>query len=544
MRLPSPNALLFCAGFVCTLLLAGCGRPETNVERGNRNQELYLGLGADPAALDPHLVSGVTENYVLLALLEGLVTRHPETLEIEPGVARDWDVSEDLRRYTFHFDPEARWSNGDRVRPEDFVFSFKRILHPELGAPYASMLYPMRGAKAFNKGDITDFKKVGVRAPDSRTLVIELEEPTPFFLGLLTHFTWWPVHPPTILKHGSMTDRISNWTKPGNFVGNGPFTLESWQLNAAVEVRKSSSYRDTEDVELNAIHFLPVKDDTEERAFRAGYIHIASTVPTHRIEWYRENRPENIRFDDYLGTYYYALNTRRPPLDDPRIRKALAYSINRGELTEHILLGGQKPAYNFTPPGTGGYEPEPQFRYDPERARALLAAAGFPEGRGLPTLELLYNTSESHRSIALAIQQMWRSELGIDVRLLNQEWKAYLSTRQERNFDILRAGWIGDYDDPSTFLELILPDNGNNHSGWEDPEYERILKTAARTPAGTERKRLFARAEARLMEAMPVIPIYFYVRSLLIDEAVRGWSSNILDYHPYTDISLREPETR
>lgn len=534
-----PLILLFCA--LSLVGHPGCSDSRSNVERGNAANELYIGLGTEPSALDPQITTGLTELYVMVALFEGLATIDAATGEIRPGVAQSWEISEDGLRYIFHFDPKARWSNGAPVTAQDFLFSFERILSPALGAPYAYMLYPMRGAKAFNRGELKDFSEVGARAPDPATLIIELETATPYFLSLLTHNTWWPVHPPTILKHGTMTTRISEWTKAKNFVGNGPFTLKHWRLNSSIYAQRNPYYRAPETVGLNGIHFLPIEMDAEERAFRAGYLHITSSVPIHRIDWYRAHMPERMRFDTALGVYYYMLNTERPPLDDPRVRQALAYSINREELTEHILKAGQKPAYNFTPPNTGGYNAQAKLPYDPERARQLLAEAGYPGGQDFPTFELLYNTSESHRTLAVAIQQMWKRELGIDVSLYNQEWKAYLATRQAGNFDILRAAWFGDYDDPNTFLSLGESDNGNNHTNWRSPEYDALLQQAARTLDPEARRAIFQKAEALLIEAMPVIPIYFYVTSKLIDPSVQGWYPNILDYHPYQAITLQTP---
>lgn len=523
---------------VVLLALCACGPGQSNVQTGNADQELYIGIGTEPEGLDPHLVTGVTEHYVLLSLLEGLTTVHPKTLEIEPGVAERWEVSDDGLQYTFYLDPEARWSNGDPVTSGDFLFSFERILTPALGAPYAYMLYSIKNAEAFNKGELQDFAEVGVKAPDPRTLTFKLAAPTRYFLSLSTHYTWWPVHPPSVLAHGGMTDRISKWTKPGNFVGNGPFALETWRLNHSIQVTKNAHYRDAESVRLNGIHFLPISMDTEERAFRADQLHITSTVPIPRIDWYRKNAPDRMHFDTYLGVYYYLLNTAREPLDDPRVRKALAYAIDREALTEHVLKAGQQPAYHFTPPNTGGYTAAAKLPYDPELARELLAEAGFPGGAGFPKLELLFNTSESHRTVAVAIQQMWQSELGVEVSLYNQEWKVYLASRKERNFDIARAAWIGDYVDPNTFLSLGASDNGNNHSNWGNARYDALIREAARTQDPTARLQLFQEAETILMDEMPVIPIYFYVRSTLINEAVRGWYPNILDYHPYQDVWL------
>jgi oligopeptide transport system substrate-binding protein len=509
------------------------------VERGISEQVLYIGIGSEPEGLDPHLVSGVTEHYVLLSLFEGLTTVDPKTLDILPGVAESWTISDDGLSYTFHLDSEAMWSNGDSVSAHDFVFSYERILSPKLGAPYAYMLYSIKGAEAFHKGQTDSFSTVGVEALDARTLKIQLHSVTPYFLSLPTHFTWWPVHPPTILKHGAMTDRISKWTQPKHFVGNGPFALKSWRLNNGISVVQNSFYRAADRLKLNGIEFLPINLETEERAFRAGQIHITSGVPTARIDWYRSNRPESIRFDPYLGVYYYLVNTEKAPLSDKRVRQALAYAINRESLTEYVLKGGQKPAYHFTPPNTGGFTADRNFTYDPERARALLAEAGFPKGDNFPEIELLYNTSESHKIVAEAIQQMWKQELGITIRLHNQEWKVYLDSRQKGDFDIARAAWIGDYLDPYTFLGLGISDSGNNHSGWKDAPFDQLLTQATQTLDNDERFELFQKAEDRLIEAMPFIPIYFYVRSLLIDSSVQGWHSNILDYHPYQFISLK-----
>lgn len=525
---------------LCALcVLCGCDSRRTNVERGNAARELYFGIGTEPAGLDPHLITGLTELHVTVALFEGLATFNSETSELEPGVARSWEISEDGLTYTFHIDPKARWSNGDRVTSQDFLYSFQRILSPALGGPYAYMLFDMKHAEAFNKGELKDFSKVGARAPDEATLVIEIKQPTPYFLSLLTHYTWWPVHPPTIEKHGGMTERISEWTKPENFVGNGPFTLESWRINSSLFAKKNPLYRDPDSVWLNGIHFLPIQVDTEERAFRAGHLHLTSTVLPHRIDWYRKNMPERMRFDTALGVYYYMLNTSREPLNDPRVRKALAYSINREAIAEHVLKAGQKPAYHFTPPNTGGsYNAEARLVYDPELARKLLAEAGYPEGKGFPEFEILYNTSEAHRSIAVAIQQMWKQELGIDVKLFNQEWKVYLSTRESGEFDILRAAWFGDYDDPNTFLSLGESDNGNNHTNWNNPKYDGLIEDAGREQDPEKRLRIFQEAEAILLEEMPVVPIYFYVTSRLIHPSVRGWHPNILDYHPYQAVRL------
>lgn len=537
MRLP----LLYFSLVLLWICCISCSEFESNVERGARNQELYYGLGTEPATIDPHLSTGLTEFNVMLALFEGLVNIDAASGKIVPGVASSWQQSEDGLRYTFHLNPAARWSNGDPVHAGDFCFAYQRILSPTLGAPYAYMLYPIRGAKAFHTGKTDQFATVGVHAKNDLTLEIELEQATPYFLSLLTHNTWWPVHPKTILAHGSPSDRLAPWTQPENFVGNGPFSLQAWRLKHRLSVKKNPFYHGRNAVKLKGIHFLPIEQNAEERAFRADYLHLTSSVPIHRIEWYRKHLPDHMRTEPALAVYYYVFNTAKPPLDDPRVRQALAYAVNREALTQHILKAGQVPAYHFTPPNTSTYSIAPQFQHDPELARSLLAEAGYPNGLGFPEFELTYNTSESHRTLAVAIQQMWQKELGIQVHLYNQEWKAYLATREAKDFELLRAAWFGDYNDPYTFLSLAESDNGNNPSNWADPRYDHWMQLAATTSDPQERLRYFQEAEQYLMEAMPFMPLYFYVTNRLVHPSLVGWYPHILDYHPYQSLSIKSP---
>jgi len=532
---------LACAG------LAGCGKgrphrqtatvaPETATPA---SRVLVLGNGAEPKGLDPHLVTGVAEHNILSALLEGLAAEDPRTLAPVPGAAERWEVSADGLTYTFHLRAEGRWSKGDPVRASDFVYSFRRMLSPGLAAEYAYMLYPLKNAKAFNQGALTDFAAVGAVATDDRTLVLTLEHPTPYLLQLLSHTAWLPVHPPTIEQHGQIDQRNTPWTRPENWVGNGPFVLDRWEINRELAVRPNPHYWDAASVHLDGIRFLPIEStDTEERAFRDGAIHVTQSVPLHRIESYRREHPEQIRFDPYLGTYFFRFNTRARPLQDPRVRRALALSIERRQLTEFILKGGQQPAFCFTPPNTGGYSSPAAFEYSLDAARRLLADAGFPEGKGFPPLELLYNTSEQHRIIAEAVQQMWKTGLGVDVQLVNQEWKVYLDTVRRGDYQIARGSWIGDYNDPNTFLDMWVSGGGNNRTGWANPDYDRLVEAAAGEPDPARRLGLFGQAESILMAEMPIAPVYFYVRTMLIQPCVRGWYPTLLDHHPYKHVSL------
>ncbi|MCE9614906.1 MAG: peptide ABC transporter substrate-binding protein [Lentisphaerae bacterium] len=521
------------------LTVTACARRETPVQAGNRDQILHIGNLSEPQDLDPHTITGVQEHHVLFALLEGLVTEDPKDLHPTPGVAERWTVSDDGCVYTFFLRPDSRWSNGDPVTAADFLFSFQRILSPNLGAPYAYMLFVIKGAEAFNRGEAQDFATVGARAIDPHTLEITLTAPVPYFLTTLNHHSWYPVHPPTILKFGAIDQIGLPWTKAGNFVGNGPFTLQSWAPGDKIVVRKSSNYWDRANIRLNEIHFYAIGDNNiEERSFRAGQLHVTGTVPIDRIAYYQKEHPELLRLDPYLGTYYYLLNTTRPPLNDVRVRRALAMAVDRARLVRYVTLGGETPAFNFTTPDTAGYTSRARLPFEPKTAQQLLAEAGFPGGQNFPKLELLYNTSDAHGRIAQAIQQMWKETLGIEVQLVNMEWKVYMAQTDQHKYDIARAGWIGDYADPNTFLDMWVTGGGNNRAVWSNPEYDRLIAEAARTRDTTARFECFQRAEQLLMDEAPILPLYFYKSKSLVAPSVRGWYPNLLDRHPYNRVYL------
>ena len=525
------------------LLLVGCGGGEdglTRVQQGNLDGVLHFGNGIEPEGLDPHIVTGNAENKIVSALFEGLVGKNPETLEVEPGVAETWEISEDGTLYTFHIRDDARWSNGDPVTAVDFHWSWNRILEPELGAQYNYNLFPIANAEEYANGTIDDFSQVGVTVVDDHTLQVQLKTPTPFFLQLLDHYSTFPVHRPTIEAHGTMTDRLSPWARAGNLVGNGPFNLTEWQINSHVRVEKNDTYWDADEINLNAIVFYPTENlVTEDRMFRDGQLHRTAEIVLDRIPVYRAERPEIVHIEPWLGTYFYMFNTTEPPFDDVRVRKALAMAIDRDLLDESVMQGIVEPAYALVPPGTLGYQPPQTFEQSADMARELLAEAGYPNGEGFPEFEILYNTQESHRRMAVAIQQMWASELNIMVTLVNQEWKVYLENQDNFNYDISRRGWIGDYVDPNTFLDMYITDGGNNKTGFSDPRYDEIImREAPATLDRDARYELYREAETILMEAMPILPVYTYTTKHLIDPSVKGMPTNIMDHVNYKYIWL------
>ncbi len=525
---------------VASLFLLACGSGESNVVQGNAAGILHFGNGTEPQGLDPQVVTGIPESNIVHTLFEGLAVKNPYTLEPEPGVAQSWDVSADGLTITFHLNPAARWSNGDPMTAQDYVWSWQRALSPAMGNQYAYMLYPVANAEAFATGKLDDFNAVGVKALDDHTLQVRLTTPTPYFIQLMDHHSTFAVHRPTIEKFGKATDRFTPWTRVENIVGNGPFRLTDWQLNRRITVAKSDTYWDHDRVQLNGIVFYPTENiSSEERMFRVGQLHYTQSVPLDKIPVYRAMHNSPYVNAPYLGTYYYLLNINKPPLDDVRVRQALAMAVDRERLNNTVLHGSNVPAYGITPPGTLGYQPPQVFGHDVQRARQLLAEAGYPDGKGWPGLEITYNTSESHRKIAVALQQMWKDALNIDVTLTNQEWKVYLDSVDQMNFQMARRGWIGDYVDPNNFLDLFLCGGGNNNTGFCDPRYDELVKRQApRATARDERYAIFSAAETLLMEQMPILPIYTYTSNHLIHPSVQGMPANMLDAVNFKYVAL------
>ena len=520
--------------------LTGCGSGESNISLGNRTGILYWGNGTEPASLDPHIATGVPEHHIMSSVMEGLVLKDRKSLEPRPGVAESWTISDDGRIYTFKLRDDARWSNGDPHIANDYVWSWWRALQPALGNQYAYMLFPIKNAKRYYDRETEDFGDVGVKALDQRTLQVTLTNPTPYFLQLLDHYSLFPVHQATIEKFGNADQRGTRWSYEGNLVSNGPFKLDEWKINRHITVTRNLHYWDNDNVALNGIVFKPVENTvTEERMFRAGQLHVTSNVPADKISTYRKSNSTELKIAPYLGTYFYRLNIKTPQLQDRRVRRALGMAIDREKLVENITKGGQIPAYTMTPPGTMGYYPTSTLAFDPEGAKNLLSEAGYPNGEGFPAIEILYNTNEGHRKIAVALQEMWKDYLNVDIKLLNQEWKVYLATESAGDYQISRGGWIGDYVDPNNFLDMFLCGGGNNRTGWCNEEYDRlILEVAPSKSSHEERLAVFQQAETMLLDDMPIIPVYTYTSVKLVDSSVENLDGNILNQAMYKDIYL------
>ncbi|WP_342651857.1 ABC transporter substrate-binding protein [Vibrio metschnikovii] len=528
------QALLLSAGL--TVATASFSALAADVPAGTKLapvQELIRGNGTEVASLDPHKTEGVPESHVIRDLLEGLVNQDADGNTI-PGVAERWETS-DNQTYTFYLRKDAKWSNGDPVTAQDFVYSWQRAVDPATASPYSwYMEYTkMKNAKEIIAGEKAS-TTLGVKALDDHTLVVELDTPLPYFVMMTGHTTMKPVHKGTIEKHGD------EWTRAGNYVSNGAYMLDRWVVNERLELKRNPNYWDDSKTVINKVTFLPIENQVAEmNRFLSGEIHITNEVPIEHFRRLQRDHADSVSVVGSLCTYYYGFNNQKPPLDDVRVRKALSFAIDRDVIANAIMGQGEKPAYFLTPEITAGFQPEmPAYGKMTQQqrlaeAKKLLEEAGYNRSNPL-RFNLLYNTSENHRKVATAIQSMWRSGLGVNVTLENQEWKTYLDSRREGNFDVTRAGWCGDYNEASSFLTLMKSSNSSNDPRYHNGEYDALMAKAMATTSEKERQAIYAQAEKLLARDMPIAPIYQYVKSRLLSPQVGGFPSNNAEEKIYT----------
>ena len=540
---------LSCWLVVTSLLLAACGgggedeRSSFPVEispevRDDGTTVFRRGNGAEPGTLDPHQARGVPAANILRDLYEGLVSISP-TGEVEPGNAADWTISDDKLTYTFELRADARWSNGEPVTAQDYVYGLRRAVDPATASPYAQLHTPIEHAAAIIDGDRPP-DSLGVRAVDDHRLEITLAEPTPYFLGTLAHPSSFPVYAPAVEAHGDA------FTQPGNAVTNGAYTMDAWRVNSRISLVRNDAYWDDADTAIDRVEYYPIVDANSELSrYQAGELDWASMIPPSRLDAAREHIPDQLQIEPTLGVYYYGLNVRRAPFKDaPELRQALSMAIDREVIVDKITRGGEIPAYGWIPPAVDGYEGA-RFEWADlpadereARARELYREAGYSEDEPLQ-LEIRYNSNEANKKIASVIQAMWRRVLGAEVELRNEEWKVFLdAVRSGRDTEAYRLAWIGDYDDPNTFFELMNSGFGLNGTGYASDAYDRLQEKQAHMPDGAERDEVMHAAEARLLADSPVIPIYFYTSKYLVKPYVTGFEGNPLDIYYSKDLAI------
>ncbi|MEO6462957.1 MAG: peptide ABC transporter substrate-binding protein [Candidatus Eisenbacteria bacterium] len=498
-----------------------------------RGQVFTFNNGAEPEHLDPAVMSGQPDGRIARLVFEGLCTADPKTLEPRPGQAARWDLSDDRLTYTFHLRPGLTWADGTPLTAQDFLWSWRRVLSPATGSRYASFLYAVKNAEAFNKRELADSTQVGLAAPDDSTFVVTLAQPTPYFLELATFYTTLPTPRHVIEKLGD------GWEHALRLVGNGPFRIVEWKSKDRFVLAPNERYWNRPVVKLEKIIALPIEElSTATNLYKAGAVdwNPSGYVPKQVIPFVQDKK--DFAGGPYHAIYFYSIVVTRKPFNDPWVRRALNAATDRESIARYVLKNTVPAWGNMTPMGYEGYTTPPGLKYDPAYARECLAKAGYPGGKGFPKIEILFNTSEDHRRIAEAIQAMWKRDLGIPVALSNQEWASYLAATNAKEYDVARRSWIGDFRDPMTFLDMWVSGSGNNRTNWSDARYDALIRQATTETDPARRLALLSEAESILLADGPVIPIYHYTQSALVKPYVRGIHSTLLDVHPLTEVRI------
>jgi ABC-type oligopeptide transport system substrate-binding subunit len=526
------------AAFLCvTLFACGGAGPDTG-----GLQTLNRGLGAEPESLDPHKARSTEAGDVQRDLGEGL-TGYTEAGELVPRAAESWEISADGREYRFALRPDARWSTGEPVTAEDFVYSFRRLVDPATAAFYSQSVIDIENAAAIVAGE-KPIEELAVAANGEFELFVRLQRPTPYFLALLTHPSMFPVHRASVEQHGDA------FARPGNLVSNGAYTLFAWELGSLIELRRNEYYWDDQATAIGRVRHLFIPEPPVElNRYRAGELHITANVPPEAFASMREERPDEMHVAPYLSVYYYGFNLTKPPFkDNPALRQALSMAIDRETLTEKVTGRGETPAYSWVPPGVDNYGewqlPYAAMSADERHAAARRAykEAGYGAEHPLE-VEIRYNTSDTHQRIAVAIQSMWRDVLGVEATLVNEEFQVLLSNmRAMQVTEVFRSSWLGDYNDANTFLQVMLSDAPSNMTGYSNEEFDALVAQAADQTDPGHRRRYLQEAERVLLSDHPVVPIYFFVSKHLVSPRVGGWHDNVLDYHYSQHLSLSPEE--
>ena len=533
------KSLLRATVFASSLVLAGNALVAPALAEVVYNR----GSAAEPESLDPHKTSTIYEAHVLRDLFEGLVMQNNKA-ELIPGAAESWIISDDGKTYTFKLRADAVWSDGSPVTAEDFVYSFRRLQDPATAAEYASMLYPVVNAEEVNTGKAKP-EEIGVKAIDATTLEIQLKAPTPYFLEMLTHQAAYPVNKASIEKDGA------DWIKPGNLVSNGAYTLAEWVPNDHIKMIKNPKFHDAANVKIDVINFIPTEDRSSAmKRYEAGELDSYDDLPTEQLTELKAKFGDQIRVAPYLGTYYYAIKTDKAPWDNVELRNAISMAIDRDFLAEKVWGNSMFPGYSMVPPGIKGYTPaaanfaETSQIDREEDAMNILEKLGYGPDKPLK-MDIRYNTSENHKTTAVAIQEQLKP-LGIAVTLLNTDTKThYGHLEQKGDYDVARAGWIADYQDPENFLGISVKASGNNYSNYNSPKFEELMaKAAAAGGNPEERFKLLSEAERVLVDEVGNIPLLHYSFHNIVSPKLVGFDDNVMDVHPTRFISKQEPHAR
>lgn len=523
-------------------MLSGCGGSGQTAKTGNSTKKdmMVANLVSEPKTIDPALNNATDGSTVIYNIFEGLV-RIGNDNKAEPGLAEKWDIQDNGKKYIFHLRDGLKWTDNTPITAKDFKYGILRVLDPTVGSSYSYHAYCIKNGKAYNtkKAKAED---VGVKVIDDKTLEIDLEYPVPYFLDILS---WHLLLP---LKEDMVTKNANGWANdPSTIISNGPFKITEWKHNDYMLLEKNPNYWDAQNVKLEKLKLVMItNNNTALTAYKTGDIDLITDIPPVQLQSLIASG--EAKSNPQLGPYFFCINVTKKPLDDARVRKALALAIDREALVKTVTRGGQKPAVGFIPSGIPDGGSEKDFRSNGKsyiettanvvEAKKLLAEAGFPDGKGFPEISFLYNTSDVHKSVAEAIQAMWKKNLGINIKLTNQEWKVFITTRTQGDYEIARHGYFADFFDPGSLFDLWTTGSPNNDAKYSNPKYDELVTQAAKEQDPAKRSQLYHDAEDILMDDMPVIPLYYYTQNYMLKSNIKGLHLSPLGWSFFRSVTI------
>ena len=529
------NKLLHYSAIAVAVFLLVCGGCKERTQVGGGNH-FRVNLGTEPPSLDWSLATDHVSFNVIANLMVGL-TEFDKQLKPAPVIAKSWDILDGGRKIVFHLRDDVQWSDGQKVRAQDFEYSWKRLLNPKTASEYAYTLFDIVNAQEYHEGKVTDPGAVGVRAQDDVTLAVELRHPASYFLAITTFEVTFPQRQDIVEKFES------RWTEPGNIVTNGAFLLSAWKHEDQIELRANPNFFRGKPAMERVTMYMINEKTTALAMYEQGQLDFIDNDSIPILEKSKLANKRGFKHVPQLRGYYYGFITDKKPFNDPRVRKAFIMAVDR-KVFPTILHGGEQPAPSWIPPGMLAHNPKIGLPFNPPEARRLLREAGYPDGKGFPPVTLAYNTEEDHKMVAEAVQGMWERNLGVVVSLDNQEWKVYLKKLQNDPPNIFRLGWGADYPDPDNFMKLFTATSGNNLTRWKNPRYDQLLDQAARELDPHKRIKLYDEAQKILCETdLPIMPLFWTAESTLLNPRFTGLELNSMARLNLRHVRTAAPDT-
>nr|HMN68647.1 peptide ABC transporter substrate-binding protein [Bdellovibrionales bacterium] len=497
------------------------------------NQTLRVNLQSEPPSLDWSKSTDTTSSMVQMNIMDGLTeyNLNDPDLALAPALATEWTPSENARVWTFTLRKGVKWTDGKEFTGQDVIDGWERILNPATASEYAYFLFDVKNARAYNGGKVKDFKEVGIRVNDQGQLVVELDSPMSYFPMMLSHHSTYPIRKDVVEKFG---DR---WTEPANIQTLGAYKLKIWDHDKSIVLERNDEYYGEKAKLKNVLMYMINEFSTALNLLDAGKLDFQQELPAKELPQLM-GRP-GARKTKILQTYYYGLNTKKKPFDNPKVRRAFAMAVDRKQIVD-LLAAGHTPLYGWIPEGMFGYEDKRGVKFDAEGAAKLLDEAGFKDRTKIPRITLAFNTNENHQRIAENVQAQLKKNLGVEVQIANEEWKVYLNRLKTDTPTIYRMGWLADYPDPSTFMSLMTSFSENNHTGFASARYDQLVKAGSSEIDPEKRRQAYSEAQKILTEdEVAVMPIYSGTRHIMTSERVANFPVTPIERYVFKGVTFK-----